>query len=81
MSAIVQEEGRLSYGRIHGIVHSELRHGRHLAPSVLTILGKGSEVIFQCLVHYLCLTVRLWMERRTHFLLHFPLFCELTKEC
>ena len=81
MSAIVQEEGRLSCGRIHGIVHSELRHGQHLVPSVLTIPGKGSEVIFQCPVHYLCLTVRLWMERRTHFLLHFPLFREPTEEC
>ena len=41
MSAIVQEEGRLSCGRIHGIVHSELRHGQHLVPSILTIPGKG----------------------------------------
>ena len=81
MSAIVQEEGRLSCGRIHGIVHSKLRHGQHLVPSILTIPGKGSEVILQCPVHYLCLTVRLWMERRTHFLLHFPLFHEPTEEC
>ena len=41
MFRIVQKEGRLAYGRIHSIVHSELRHVQHLVPFVLTILGKG----------------------------------------
>lgn len=67
MFPIVQKEGRLTYGLIHNVVHSKFRCGQHFIPSVLTILSKGFEVIFQYPIHYLCLSICLKMVQRTHF--------------
>ena len=80
MFPIVQEQGRLACGCIHGVVHREFCHGQHLVPSTLDIPSKSSEVIIEYLVYYLGLTVCLWMIRCAHLLFHSPLFCELTEE-
>ena len=79
MFPIIQEEWHLTYGHIHSIVHPKHCRGQHLIPSALIIPGKCSNVIFKCHPHCLYLTIHQWMIRRTHFLLHSPLFCAQRK--
>jgi hypothetical protein len=61
---IVRKEWRGLCGHVLGIVVCEFLHGEEFVPIILVVIAVRPQVLFQCLVDALGLSVRLWMVCR-----------------
>ena len=61
ISASVDKERRVLCGGVDMVIIHKLTKGKLGVPVVLSFIYKDSNVLFEFLVHTLCLPIRLWM--------------------
>src|SRR6266581_2292475 len=58
---LVSVEWRHTGGGVRSIIVGELRKGQEFSPIVLLVVAVNPQILLQCLVHMLCLSVTFWV--------------------
>ena len=78
--AFIGEEGRDTSGCARGVVKRELREWEEFGPIVLLVVAVDSEILLECLVRPLGLTISFWVIARGEMQGHSECFSERAEE-